>query len=284
MQEWLKPGSKSIVLQNHVSNIDPFVFSAITPLAVIRNVRTFLKASLLKLPLFGAINRRCNHFPVYFNSKEQNNFGVDKDRQAEVAAKVEKHIGFGGVIALYPEGQLNRNPKIIQEFRRGSFATALKHQMQIFGMITYGCEDAWPLPVALGGFPSTIYVKNVKLGDASEGKTVEELTDLIQKRFQQEFNQIVEEVSGKSVAERARAAQAEATPATAGEGAGRGGASGANSSSSLSHRAPRGGGGGGAAEEASGVGVPPPTPSSPNSSSNDSYSNQRSGSSKKKQS
>jgi hypothetical protein len=66
-------------------------------------------SKLLDLSLFGAIARASGHFTVFFmRTKEDGNFKLDKGRMVKVEQDVDAHVAGGGVLFLFPEGQLSR--------------------------------------------------------------------------------------------------------------------------------------------------------------------------------
>ncbi|CCW67297.1 unnamed protein product [Phytomonas sp. Hart1] len=143
----------------HASFFDVILFLFLAPTNYITNARTFNKASLWKLPLFGYVIKACGHFPVYFTEENSSSFKVDKEKQVEVAARVEEFLNEDGSLAFFPEGALNRTPEVLKELRLGSFNTIIAHKLPIYYIITYGNHEVWP-PDLKGapGYPADIYV------------------------------------------------------------------------------------------------------------------------------
>jgi hypothetical protein len=52
--------------------------------------------------------RVCGHFPVHFKRDALGSFTLDKEKRALVAPRVEAHLAAGKVLAVFPEGQMNR--------------------------------------------------------------------------------------------------------------------------------------------------------------------------------
>lgn len=171
---------------NHTSFLDGLVFAAYCPPSVIGYCRTLAKASLFKLPMFGAMCKMAGHFPVYFNSSKTGNFSVDKEAQAAVTERITEHISTGGHLTMYPEGQVNGTPRTLQLFRRGSFATAKQHQLGIWALLTKGCEVVWPKPEAIGGFPGTVSFDMFQLFTEEEVQSLDvpTMTEQAQERMQ----------------------------------------------------------------------------------------------------
>jgi 1-acyl-sn-glycerol-3-phosphate acyltransferase len=157
-QTWCEVPKRSCVVLNHTSFWDAFLFVGISPWSYIYNAKTLMKDSLKRLPVFGAIFDRVGHFPVYFKSDEEGNFSVDKDRQAPVLQAVQQHLEDGGRICLFPEGAVNKNPRQLLSFRRGTFTTVMDNKLPVYYVITAGNEATWPASASIGGLPTDIVV------------------------------------------------------------------------------------------------------------------------------
>jgi len=183
--------SRPLVLINHTSTFDALFYSATLPLSVIGRLKTLAKAGLFKVPLFGTILDACGHFPVYF-AKESvlGEFSVNKDLQDKVMAKLEAHVLAGGGLSMFPEGQINRaNTAELQAFRRGTFAVARKHNMQIWAYLHTGVEDFWPMNVrTVGGFPSKVLYKLFKVPMPPPDVDLAGFVDHIQRVMQLELD------------------------------------------------------------------------------------------------
>lgn len=57
---------------------------------------------------------------MFFKAAKSGDFAVDKDAQAKVTEDLDKFIGSGGGLMIFPEGQLNSTPRRLQQFRRGT--------------------------------------------------------------------------------------------------------------------------------------------------------------------
>lgn len=68
---------------------------------------------------FGYVCEAVGHFPVFFTGAKSGDFTVDKEAQARVTGELDSFIGSGGGLCIFPEGQLNSNPRTLQQFRRG---------------------------------------------------------------------------------------------------------------------------------------------------------------------
>ncbi|KPA80631.1 putative mitochondrial acyltransferase [Leptomonas pyrrhocoris] len=143
----------------HTSFFDTMLYLWYVPYSYIYRAKTFAKASLRKLPLFGTVMVGCGHFPVYFNSEEANAFSVDKAKQAAVAAEVEEWLGEGGSLSFFPEGALNRTPEVLKDFRLGSFNSIMSHKLPVYYCVTYGNHEVWNASLqGIPGYPADVYV------------------------------------------------------------------------------------------------------------------------------
>ena len=123
-----------MILMNHSSYFDFFLFTAMLPPFVIRraHVRTVISAALTRLPMVGkCVGEHAGSFSVFFQAKgagfgkgDASDFSVDRERQQTETERMEAHIEkMGGTIALCPEGGMNKTPSEgLNPFRRGSFA------------------------------------------------------------------------------------------------------------------------------------------------------------------
>ena len=111
-----------VILINHTSPLDSIFFASMCPLKYAPKLRTLAKAELFQMPVLGDLLTYCGHFPVHFLRSELGHFSVDKEKQTKVIQDIRKHLGSGGSIAFFPEGQLNRfDTRNLQPFRTGLF-------------------------------------------------------------------------------------------------------------------------------------------------------------------
>ena len=152
----LLASAPAMVLMNHASYFDFFLFTSILPFRVILNghVRTVMSASLTKLPIVGKpIGDHAGSFKVYFQAKgagfgtgNESDFSVDREKQQRETDRMKSHIeAERGILAFCPEGGMNKTPQDgLKPFRRGSFAQAAEFRTPIWGAALHGCTDAWP--------------------------------------------------------------------------------------------------------------------------------------------
>lgn len=143
----------------HTSFFDTILYLWLAPFRYVYTAKTFAKAQLRSLPLFGTVVRACGQFPVYFTSDKSESFTVDKEKQAAVAAQVEAFLTAGGSLSFFPEGALNRQPEVLKDFRLGSFNTILQHRLPVYYCVTYGNHEVWhPDLKGIPGYPADVYV------------------------------------------------------------------------------------------------------------------------------
>lgn len=99
------------LLSNHVSFFDSVEIPVVLPLRLFVRTRVYMASYLLKVPLLGTVSRAMGHFPVHFAKDEVGCFKVDHERMVAVEEAVDAHLASGGVLTLFPEGQLNRGPR-----------------------------------------------------------------------------------------------------------------------------------------------------------------------------
>ncbi|ORC93461.1 putative acyltransferase [Trypanosoma theileri] len=183
----------------HTSFFDMFFFLWLFPLRFMHNVKSFAKSSLWRLPLMGRVIRACGHFPVYFTSTEASTFSVDKTKQAAVTEEAETFLSRGGMLCFFPEGAVNHTPKVLKEFRHGTFNMVLKHQVPIYYIVYFGCHEVWnPDVKGIPGFPGDVffyagkyeYEKNATAAEVSTGLRVvmqAKLDEILERRKEEHY-------------------------------------------------------------------------------------------------
>lgn len=156
---WSKMRQPCTLCMNHTSFFDVVMYMWLTPTRLVYHVRSFAKASLRKLPLFGSVIVGCGHFLVYFTKENSNSFAVDKEAQAQVMKKADDFLNSGGSLSFFPEGMLNRTPIKLRDFRLGSFNYILKYQHLLYYLVVCGNDEVWsPSLKGIPGFPADVYV------------------------------------------------------------------------------------------------------------------------------
>merc|ERR1711865_206598 len=133
-----------VLLCNHTSFLDTPMYTRLVPTRVLWHCRGYVGAFLFKMPLFGTIIKGIGHFGVYFKSTEDGKFSVDKEKMAVVEERVDEHLKQQGVLTLFPEGTVNKDPeKGLLPFRYGTFVKALKHNFRLWAFTSDGHEKCW---------------------------------------------------------------------------------------------------------------------------------------------
>ena len=154
------------------------------------------------------------HFPVGFTGTKDGDFSVDREAMAVTQARVDEHIKAGGVLVFFPEGQMNKDPTRIMDFRYGGMKKALQFDANIFMFLTCGLEHIWPRWEQVGGFPGSALCSmtrvgaggcrelaaELKKGDGAAGKEEEDHAVLAvygRDRMQKEYDALLGAVGGK---------------------------------------------------------------------------------------
>ncbi|CAM9931953.1 unnamed protein product [Chrysoparadoxa australica] len=176
-EEWLELCDRDGVclLINHVSFLDAFVFVAMTPRSVVTRYKTLMKAQLFNVPLLGTISRLVGHFPVHFLTNDDAEFRVNKEAQSEVGERVNEWVAKGGCLSIFPEGRTNRKPPVMHSFRKGPFKVAAELNTAVVGLVTVGNHQCWPRNESIGGLPSKIGMKLIRVAEKGHGLSAEEL-------------------------------------------------------------------------------------------------------------
>ena len=127
---------------------------------------------------------------------ESDDFSVDKQRQQRELASIDAHLQAGGALGFCPEGTVSKAPPHLQPFRRGSFAWATQHQMQMWGIVMLGNHECWPKRCALGGYPTTIYLGFAPLGTADAAASNEAVADACRKGMQVKLDELIKARDG----------------------------------------------------------------------------------------
>lgn len=161
-QDMLKDDSKPVafrqpafVISNHTSFLDTILTVCVMPASVAWRTRTYMGAHLFQMPILSTICKALGHFPVYFTGSKYGEFSVDRAKMDEVQRRVDAHLEHGGVLAFFPEGQMNKTPDSLCDFRYGGFKKALSADARVWAIVEYGNQTCWPIKAPLGGFPTT---------------------------------------------------------------------------------------------------------------------------------
>lgn len=190
-ERWSAAPPGAAMCANHTSQIDPFVATAAAPLRIIKSSRSYVKASLTKIPIFKWYFFGAGHFPVHFVSDAAGVFTVDKERQVAVGARVTEHMARGGRLAFFPEGAVNKVPRSpLQPFRIGAFNTIAEFRAPVTLAVFKGCDTAWPPREAIGGFPAdiTIFFDSFKVDHETESPA--EVAERLRRMMQEVYERL----------------------------------------------------------------------------------------------
>ena len=148
------PEGGFIACPNHVTEIDPLVVAQAL-YAHGRLPRYLAKESLFKLPVVGSVLRASRQVPVARSS-------VGAGRSLEIARDL---IDSGGVLIVYPEGTLTRDPdEWPMRGRTGAARLALQTGAPVIPIAHWGAQDVFPrYGKGLRPFPRKTV--RVRLGD-----------------------------------------------------------------------------------------------------------------------
>jgi 1-acyl-sn-glycerol-3-phosphate acyltransferase len=182
---------RHLVCFNHTSFFDGFAGLAIAPQSLTAGVRSMYKSSLAQIPLWGATYARRNDSAVHFTSSDK--FTTDKEKQERETQLLREWVTVhDGTVALFPEGQLNKDPLVIQPIRRGMIKFAIENEMPVWICVQLGSHETWPLDAkGVGGYPADIFY-DVKQFWFKEGETAEDASVRIQEVMQQMVNEVME--------------------------------------------------------------------------------------------
>ena len=162
-------------IANHASLLDPWIMIAMN-----KNPLLFVgKKELVKLPIFGFFYKKA---VVMVDRK-------DPKSRKEVYARVKKRLDAGLSIAIFPEGLVPTENKILAPFTNGAFSLAIEYQMPIITQIYYDAKRlfSWNF---FKGYPGTLRVKQLQFIE-TKGLTIENKTTLKEKVFDLMYNQLL---------------------------------------------------------------------------------------------
>jgi 1-acyl-sn-glycerol-3-phosphate acyltransferase len=126
----LQPGRSYVVVSNHVSNLDPMLHLAGTPVPV----RFLAKKELFRIPLFGAALRAVGV--------------VETDRtaghsaHANINRQVREVVELGRSLVIYAEGTRSRDGSL-RPFKKGAFMVAIRAKLPVVPCAIRGTYEAW---------------------------------------------------------------------------------------------------------------------------------------------
>ena len=186
------PDGGFVLAPNHVSHLDPFLLSHFL---VDNNVppRFLAKDTLMDLKFFGKILWAAEQIPVYRGT----------DGAAESLRAAVETVDAGGVVIIYPEGTITRDPEgWPMSGRTGAVRVALATGKPLIPVMQWGPQAImWPYKKQLKLFPrKTMHMRAGKPVDLSdfEGKPLtEELLHQATGRLMDELTALMADVRGE---------------------------------------------------------------------------------------
>lgn len=164
------PAGGFVLAPNHISHLDPILLShflvdqGLPP-------RFLAKDTLMSTRLLGRILRNAEQIPVYRSTE-----GAAESLRAAIAA-----VEAGGVVAIYPEGTITRDPAAWpMTGRTGAVRVALATGAPLVPVMQWGPQDIlWPYSRKLRPFPRK--TMHVRVGPPLDLSDVEgrEITDAL---------------------------------------------------------------------------------------------------------
>lgn len=183
-----------VVAPNHDSEFDPVITgAAVWKLG--RVPRFLTKGSLFHVPVVGWFLRRSGQIPVQ-------RAGMARDSDPVKAA--QRLADTGGVVIVYPEGSLTRDPQLWpMRGKTGAVRLALEHELPIIPMAQWGTQQVLPrYSKKISFFPRKTV--RVKFGDpvdlsafrsrSRDSATLHEATAVVM----QEITKLLEDLRGES--------------------------------------------------------------------------------------
>merc|ERR1712096_375644 len=81
----------------------------------------------------------------------------------------------GSIVSYFPEGQMNKTPRKLNNLRFGSFKKAVELDAEIWSFCHAGHADVWPYKTKVPGSPARIYMRFDKVAPDGCGAYLEKL-------------------------------------------------------------------------------------------------------------
>lgn len=173
--KWRLPSAPSLIVSNHLSNLDGFVAkAALYPMrcaAVITSQATVF-------PFVGSVLKLTKQPLVYFTDAHG---GWGTTRKAETLESCELAVKSNFPLLVYPEGARNRTnrPQDIQPLRRGILKFAIQREMPIIITAIYGSQNAWPVGSAFVSFADVHFDISDKFIIPNKHNDVQDISNVI---------------------------------------------------------------------------------------------------------
>jgi len=170
-------GKPQLIILNHMSFFDILAAVMVFPCAVGARVRVMASEHVFRTPIVGTLAGGAGHLSVPFKDQSTQkvegqigsvaNFAVDKEAVANIQEQFEAWVKAGNVGGWFPEGRMNPNPDVLQQFRAGGFQLALHLDCAIYCTVYAGFDVFWNRKAGIGGEPSNVSVKAFTLCKSS---------------------------------------------------------------------------------------------------------------------
>lgn len=205
-------GRPRVILANHQCFLDTLLSVAILPFWQVGQVKMMVSSHLFKMPILGFLVRAMGHLCIPFTSMGADDFTVDKDAAEATMQRLEDWVKAGYIGGWFPEGRMNPgDPAQLSTFRAGGFGLASRNDVEVWLGVFVGNADCWPREAPLGGRPSQIHIRTVRvcestfalLEDAELGENVADerqrcifLANHVQEICQREMDNILQDEFG----------------------------------------------------------------------------------------
>lgn len=163
-----KSGRSVFVCVNHTSFLDTPLGCVLSPWHLISDLKVLMTRSMLRLPVIGRLALSVGHLPLPFLGRSNRDFRMDESLLAQALERIDSHIEADGHLIIFPEGYINDDWHTLQQFRGGGFEIAIRHDMEIWGLVIAGSADSWPATSVLGGRPAKINCRAIRIADSAK--------------------------------------------------------------------------------------------------------------------
>jgi 1-acyl-sn-glycerol-3-phosphate acyltransferase len=128
--EILEQNRPAVAVSNHASNVDIYALCSFLPIPFMIPA----KAALFRIPFLGGSMRAMGMVPL-----ERSRSGRDVRELERMAA----HFRERALLLFYPEGTRSPDGRL-RRFKKGAFATAIRHQVPIVPILVAGTQRIQP--------------------------------------------------------------------------------------------------------------------------------------------
>ena len=165
--ERLEAARPAVVVCNHISDVDIYAVAALTP-------QPFMipaKAGLFRIPVLGATMSAMGCVPM-----ERTRSTKDVEMLELMARNFEKKA----ILVFFPEGTRSKDGRL-RRFKKGAFATALRHEVPIVPVAISGAQHVRP-PGLFGSRPGPV-VMEILEPIPTKGVSYDSRDDLVERAW-----------------------------------------------------------------------------------------------------